>query len=621
MDTMIKEINDNLKTIIDNLKENKDTFASALDNIQNQMDKKVDEAKKYKINVDECKDRIRELEEDNKALESSLSELNDKYGKMNLVSIIEAGNREIKSKINDNLISINKEKEHIAELTNKAREIKDLLITLKKDKTSKEEKLSNLTVIYDYYFDRISEISDYAFNHANNLGDYKSISYSNDYVVNEENNSFNSDNNELENTMVFDEIANIDDNKNFKDEMTFINDQIEENNSVNDTDFNTSLGETPTDTTQVFDTIFNVDDIDDKENGNDSNNEENSSDDIVIEDSNFDEETKEDINLDLENNEETGIKEDEIDNTNIFETSTINTEDIDSYEESNEEEAGNTNDLSDFNYDNVVSDTKEEDDQIEENKFETLNMDTLNEEEVPENNFDRIAVDNINVEDSIDSLDTENAERISKINDLFSSIDSVKTTTNIPVSEISSTLNSNVENKIDDAYKDVFGKDINEETINEIPTLTDIFGNPIKSEDISNDVKLEKQIEELFSENGLDFGLFKEDEKNYLKQIYNEEKFNRIINILKSNNINLDNIYKAFNIFGEITPEELENIITKLINIGQSIEAIGIILEKMPKIKKYNLDDAISSFGEYIKDVDITELIIKAKELYDGGNN
>ena len=35
-----------------------------------------------------------------------------------------------------------------------------------------------------------------------------------------------------------------------------------------------------------------------------------------------------------------------------------------------------------------------------------------------------------------------------------------------------------------------------------------------------------------------------------------------------------------------------------------------------------NLDEAINSYGDYIKDVDITELIMKAKLLYkNGGNN
>ena len=124
----------------------------------------------------------------------------------------------------------------------------------------------------------------------------------------------------------------------------------------------------------------------------------------------------------------------------------------------------------------------------------------------------------------------------------------------------------------------------------------------------------------MFVENGVDFNKFKEDEQNYLKQIYDENKFIGIFNVLNKNKINVDNLYHSFNIFGEIDAIELDIIINKLISIGQSVEVIGIILEKMPKIKKYNLDEAIASFNDEIKNVNIAELIMKAKELYNGGN-
>ena len=45
MDSMIKEINDNLKAILETIKDNRDNSINTLDNIQNQMDKKVEEAK------------------------------------------------------------------------------------------------------------------------------------------------------------------------------------------------------------------------------------------------------------------------------------------------------------------------------------------------------------------------------------------------------------------------------------------------------------------------------------------------------------------------------------------------------------------------------------------------
>ena len=579
MENIIKEINDNLKSIIDNIKENRDSFTNSLENIQNQMDKKVEEAKKYRAEVDLCKDKIRELESDNKSLESSLNELNDKYSKMNLVSVIEVGNKEIKSKINNNNISINKEKEHIAELTNKARTIKDLLINLKKDKTLKEEKLENLKVVYDYYYERINDICDYAFDHSNNLGGYKPI---NDYSNNLDEEIIDVRSNpDLENTMVFDEIANIDENDDFKDEMTLINNEIDDNN-YSDNEYEESIinQDTPLDTTQVFDNIFNVenDDISEVLDNSEEDNDE----------SNF-------INTYNIDNTDNGINENDVDSSNIFETNSINLDNVDDT----------------LSFEDTINNDEEKEELNEETKNESINLEKLDNTDM----YKTINTDLFNNEEQ----DKESEDRISRINDLFSSIDNVKTSTNIPVNEISGTVNK-VTDEIDSAYKDIFGKDINEENINEGSTMTDIFGNPIKGEEVSDVVKTEKEIDILFSENGISFDRFKETEKNYLKQIYSEENFTKIINVLKSNNINIDNIYHAFNIFGEITPIELDNIINKFINVGQSVEAIGLVLEKLPKVKKYDLDYAINSFGDYVKDVDITELIIKAKELYDGGN-
>ena len=545
MDSMIKEINDNLKTIIDTIRENRDSSLTTLDNIQNQMDKKVEEAKKYKIQVDEAKERINDLEQENKSLELSLKELQDKYSKMNLVSIIEAGNREIKSKINDNLISINKEKEHIQELTNRARTIKDLLINLKKDKTLKEEKLESIKVVYEYYNSRINEVIDYAFDHSNNLADYKD-SYN---KIGFDDKDTDSDKKEskvvkpidLENTMVFDEIANIDENKNFKDEMSFINDKIE--NQTKDT-----LEGKP-----------------------------------LEEKTNFSDEEKYNaiINDTLNNMNDEGVVDNKLDTEEVSKESEVDKEENNTEDVKNEEEV----------FDKPVD--------------ENLNIDSNN-----------IFLDNEDEKRNsvTEEIDTLNKDRIDKINDLFSNINDVK-------DEVVNTSNNaiDIENKIDNAYKDVFGTSVSE-PISKTPTLTDIFGNPIKAEDLSTEVKTTKMIEDLFRENGIEFNRFREDEKNYLKQIYDEEKFNNIIEVLKRNKINIENIYYAFNIFGEISPNELESLINKLLSIGQSVEAIGSILEKLPKVKKYNLDEAIMSYGDYIKDIDITELVMKAKELYDGGN-
>ena len=599
MDTMIKEINDNLKTILDTIRENRDNSISTLDNIQNQMDKKVEEAKKYKIQVDSAKDRIRDLENENKSLEVSLKELNDKYGKMNLVSIIEAGNREIKTKMNDNLRDINKEKEHIQELTNKARTIKDLLINLKKDKSVKEEKLENIKVIYEYYNDRINDIVEYAYQHSNNLQDYKrEVVKENDVNLDDVQEIKNID---LDNTMVFDEIANIDENKNFKDEMSFINDEINDNivEEKNDSIIN-NIKDVPLNE-EVHDEVSLEEDknVSDEENVVDKDKEDINNDDVDF-DKQYNDIFSDPINYNLEK-ENDGSKEDvELENS-------IQDDIVDNGENNKTEESTIEN--------NEVMEHKEPNLDLGKNEeYKELNLDKKN------NTIEDLLNRDNNIFEEKEEDNVENVERINKINDLFSSINTVPVSA--PKGPIEPQVITGVEEKIDNAYKDIFGEEISEKDLNKKePTLTDIFGNPIKNEDLSESVKISKKLEDLFSENGLDFNKFREDEKTYLKQIYNEDKFKNILETLKRNKINLDNVYHAFNIFGEMSANELENMISKLINVGQSVEAIGLVLEKLPKVKKYNLDGAINSYGDYVKDIDITELIMKAKELYKNGGN
>ena len=597
MDTMIKEINDNLKTILDTIRENKDNSISTLDNIQNQMDKKVEEAKKYKIQVDSAKDRIRDLESENQSLEISLKELNDKYGKMNLVSIIEAGNREIKTKMNDNLKDINKEKEHIQELTNKARTIKDLLINLKKDKSVKEEKLENIKVIYEYYNDRINDIVEFAYQHSNNLQDYKKeVVKENDVNLDDVEEIKNID---LDNTMVFDEIANIDDNKNFKDEMSFINDEIndniveEKNNSIINNIKDVPLDEDDNEVSLEDDNNVSDEEIEVDKDKEDINNVD------VDFDKQYNDIFSEPINYNLEKENDVSKEDVELENS-------IQDNIVDNSENNKEELAIENNEVEEHKELGLDLDKNEEHKELNLDKKNNTIEDLLNRDN---NIFEEKEADNV-----------ENVDRINKINDLFSSINTVPV--NTPKVPVEPQVITGVEEKIDNAYKDIFGEEISEKDLNKKEvTLTDIFGNPIKNEDLSESVKTNKKLEDLFSENGLDFNKFREDEKTYLKQIYDEDKFKNILETLKRNKINLDNVYHAFNIFGEMSANELENMISKLINVGQSVEAIGLVLEKLPKVKKYNLDGAIYSYGDYVKDIDITELIMKAKELYKNGGN
>ena len=598
MNSLIKETNDNLKTIIDTLKGNLDSSINSLENIQIQMDKKVEEAKKYKIQVDEAKEKIKELEDTNKSLELSLKELHDKYSKMNLLSVIEAGNREIKAKINDNVREVNKQKEYIAELTSKARTIKDLLMNLKKDKTAKEDRLEGLKVVYEYYSTRVNDVIDYAFNHSENLVDFREVSFFDKGISFDDN--IVVDAKDLDNTMLFDEIASIDNNKNFKDEMSFISDQIDKNidyKTLDEEDNEETGSGLSVNLDEDLNNELNVD-INDELN---KRKEPMSLEEAI--DMKYAELTGENVE-DVSNVSETFVQEDINNNTNDIDEISKEMESLNNFLESDLTEDVVSNDV-ELVQDEAFSNIEENVEVVDNNLVDNV---------VP---LETMSDSQLASEDAY--LDEQNEARLNKINNLFSTLD------NIEVNPFGDNLSvdvdplSSLENQIDNAYQDSFGQSITEE--NKVDsTMTDIFGNPIASEVVEETNS--KKIEDLFIENGLDFNKFKEDEQSYLKQIYDEEKFKNIFATLNRNKISLENVYDSFNIFGEISANELEGIISKLLNIGQSVEAIGFILEKLPRVKKYNLDEAIMSYGDYIKDIDITELIMKAKELYkNGGNN
>ncbi|MDD4187561.1 MAG: hypothetical protein PHX04_02185 [Bacilli bacterium] len=199
MDTVIKEINESLFETLNKLETRKSASQKELEAVNIKIDEKVDEAKKYKVEVDNAKNKIKELEEEIESLETDLADLNERFGKRDLTAILEAGNKEINFKITEKQNEITKHRQKIGELSERARSIKDLLISLKKDKTSKEEKLDILTKSYDYYSESLNKITDYAKNNPDSLKDYDT-SYNNL--------NYDYDNEPL--TEVFDEIESMD---------------------------------------------------------------------------------------------------------------------------------------------------------------------------------------------------------------------------------------------------------------------------------------------------------------------------------------------------------------------------------------------------------------------------
>lgn len=169
MINLIKEINSKLKAIISELETKKSECEKVLDDVKSKIDKKIDEAKGYKVDVDNAKEKIKFLEEEIKALEVDLTDLNERFGKKDLNAIVEAGNKEINAKMIAKQNEITKYREKIGELTEKARAIKDLLINLKKDKEIKTERLDNYTKALEYYSKELNRIIDFASENPENL--------------------------------------------------------------------------------------------------------------------------------------------------------------------------------------------------------------------------------------------------------------------------------------------------------------------------------------------------------------------------------------------------------------------------------------------------------------------
>ena len=165
----INEINERLKSILNDLSNEKDELSSALEIVQQRIDSKIDEAKGYKTNVDDYKANIASLEEEIASFEKDLNDLKENYGNKGLDAIVEVGTKEINAKIVSKQKEIAKQVEKINELTDRARTIKELLINLKKDKKDKKDRFDSVSIALEYYSGELNRIIEYSENNSESL--------------------------------------------------------------------------------------------------------------------------------------------------------------------------------------------------------------------------------------------------------------------------------------------------------------------------------------------------------------------------------------------------------------------------------------------------------------------
>lgn len=446
MDTVIRETNEGLLEILNDLENRRLASQKDLELVTSKINEKVDEAKEYKIEVDNAKGKIKVLEQEIEALEVDLTDLNERFGKKDLNAIVEAGNREINSKIMEKQNQITKYRQKIGELTERARSIKDLLINLKKDKTTKEEKLDTLTQAHDYYSDSLNKIIEYAKNNPNSLNSYEA--------------SYN----------------------------------------------NLSYDYTSEPLTGVFDEIESLD----------------------KEDSDEDESPKiksKNISEDLGEDEESGLN-------NIFEKLRNKSFDFEEINKSIDEE-----------YNNIFG--------------------------------------------SGDELEfTENKEEDNSLE--------------LSENDLNTPLEKPISNTFDES-----------ENLEE-PEIPDIFGNNVE---VQNTEENSSEVADFFSEYNLDFNQFTSENQDLIKNIFTKDHFHKIMEILKNNQLDLSKIFNSVDLLEKGIPEEIDQVITKLLLAGQTKHNIELVMNNLGSIKNVNLTEVINSYGPNIKDVSITDLIMKSQKL------
>ena len=172
MEKMIKVINDNLRSVINGIKVHKADTEKTLAAIKADMDAKILIANEYKLNVENSRMIISNLENEISGLEKDLSDLNVKFGTKDFREILAAGNKEINTKIIEKRAQISEQSQRIAELTEKARILKTNLIKLKERKISTEATLGKDIILEQYYETRINEIIEYSEENPQGIRDF-----------------------------------------------------------------------------------------------------------------------------------------------------------------------------------------------------------------------------------------------------------------------------------------------------------------------------------------------------------------------------------------------------------------------------------------------------------------
>ena len=527
MKALIEEFNGKLKALLEELRGKKSELEASLAEVQAKIDVKIEEAKKYKVEVDNAKGQITRLEAEIDSLEDDLADLTNRFSNKNLEVILETGNREINSQIEARQQDIERQREHINEYTEKARTIKDLLISLKKDKENKKNKLANIDSVYSYYTDELNRLMTYAVENPNDLVKSEDTF--------EEEDAFESE--EVEEKPIFDEIASIEEDAPAEEEeaSAFANSLFSDEKDLTFVDpVSVSLDEEPAapvvedapveESVSAFDTTPVVETVEEPDLG--------------------------DV-LDPNHVHEEDLYKDETDISKLF-----------------------------------AADSKD--------SFDSLDIQALSD------NIDKEYANIFGNSADIALTDADDTFKVDNINQNV--FDTRPRLDEEPLSD----LNLHGDALSNTGEFNFFGDTEPVESV-----TAPVAEAPVVDE---NDA----EIVNFFKNNNLDFYKFSKDEQDKLRSGFNVINYTKTLDILRQNNINLDYLYGAADIF-KVIHNELESIINKLLVAGQTSANISCVLNALPYVNSFDLQDVIDSYGPQIKDANIADLIVKAKHLKELG--
>lgn len=269
--------------------------------------------------------------------------------------------------------------------------------------------------------------------------------------------------------------------------------------------------------------------------------------------------------------------------------------------------------------------------EVEEPKEEVLDTTDEVKEETEPVLFEHDKTQKIDFKTLNDSINKEyenifgNSEEISIPDD--TALFSIKSEDNVfdnpsfeePVTEntMENTTTTNVPSNFDDLMSS-----LNEDVLNapiKDDTAINVFdNNDTKKYSYDKGSENDDFVRNFFTTNKIEYDKFSAEDQNYLKQIFNPIGFSKVLDVLKRNNISLNFIYGASKIF-EMSSNELETIINKLLLAGQTTQNISYVLSTLPLINSIDLGEVINSYGPNAKGADIADIIIKAKHLNDIG--